>query len=66
MMRTFLIILVVSLSALVLSSCGSRIEAQKQCQIRVGIVFDIGGKNDRELSFRSIPGLAKLNAVNPH
>src|SRR5262249_45427750 len=37
------------------------------------VIFDeatvpsnVGCKNGRELSFRSSPGLAKLNAVNPH
>lgn len=30
------------------------------------ILSNIGGKNGRKVSFRSSPGLAKLNAVNPH
>ena len=33
------------------SSCGSVVESKKEgCHLRVGIVFDIGGKNDRSFN----------------
>jgi basic membrane protein A len=65
MMRTFLIILSVFLLGLTVSSCGSRIEAQKQCQIRVGIVFDIGGKNDRSFNAAAWDGVRRAEKDMP-
>jgi basic membrane protein A and related proteins len=59
MMRKFLIILSGFLLAFIASSCGSRIEAQKQCQIKVGIVFDIGGKNDRSFNAAAWDGVKR-------
>jgi basic membrane protein A len=59
MMRKFLIILTVFLIAFIASSCGGRIEAQKQCQIKVGIVFDIGGKNDRSFNAAAWDGVKR-------
>ncbi len=59
MMRKFLIILSVFLLAFLISACGSRTEAQKQCQIRVGIVFDIGGKNDRSFNAAAWEGVQR-------
>src|SRR5688572_1797369 len=48
--RQFFILASVSLS-LVFSACTERTEARREgCQIRVGIVFDIGGKNDRSFN----------------
>ncbi len=48
--RQFFILAAVSLS-LVFSACTERTEARREgCQIRVGIVFDIGGKNDRSFN----------------
>src|SRR5829696_6962279 len=65
MMRKFLIILSVFLLALVVSSCGSHIEAQKQCQIKVGIVFDIGGKNDRSFNAAAWDGVRRAEKELP-
>src|SRR5829696_4121764 len=65
MMRKFLIILSVFLLALVVSSCGSHIEAQKQCQIKVGIVFDIGGKNDRSFNAAAWDGVRRAEKDLP-
>src|SRR5215204_1718225 len=65
MMRKFLIIFSVFLFGLIVSSCGSRIEAQKQCQIKVGIVFDIGGKNDRSFNAAAWDGVKKAERELP-
>ncbi len=65
MMRTLLIFLAVFILALSVSSCGSRIEAQKQCQIKVGIVFDIGGKNDRSFNAAAWDGVRRAEKDLP-
>ena len=65
MMRNYLIILTVFLLAFVVSSCGSRTEAQKQCQIKVGIVFDIGGKNDRSFNAAAWEGVKRAEKDLP-
>lgn len=41
------------------ASCGSKIEAQRQCNIKVGIVFDIGGKNDRSFNAAAWDGVKR-------
>lgn len=64
-MRTFLIILSAFLLTFVVSSCGTRTEAQKQCQIRVGIVFDIGGKNDRSFNAAAWDGVRRAEKDLP-
>ncbi len=48
-----------------MSSCGSRTEAQKQCQIKVGIVFDIGGKNDRSFNAAAWDGVKRAEKDLP-
>ena len=48
--RQFLVLAAVLLS-LAFSACTERTEAHREgCQIKVGIVFDIGGKNDRSFN----------------
>ncbi len=65
-MRTRFIvkILLLCLGLFLISSCG-RIEAQKQCQIKVGIVFDIGGKNDRSFNAAAWEGVKKAERELP-
>jgi len=42
------------------SSCGTQTEAKKEgCNIRVGIVFDIGGKNDRSFNAAAWEGVKR-------
>lgn len=41
------------------SSCGTTTEAQRNCNIRVGIVFDIGGKNDRSFNAAAWEGVQR-------
>ena len=64
-MRNYLIILSIFVLALVASSCGGNAEAQKQCQIKVGIVFDIGGKNDRSFNAAAWEGVKRAEKDLP-
>ncbi len=58
---------------LLVSSCEMKTEANKDCKIRVGIVFDIGGKNDRSFNAAAWEGVKRakrdlpicLNDVEP-
>ena len=56
------------------SSCGAKADAKPEgCNIRVGIVFDIGGKNDRSFNAAAWEGVKRaqkdlnicLNDVEP-
>src|SRR5215216_4619313 len=49
--RNFALILIIAAAWLFTTSCDQRAEAKREgCNIRVGIVFDIGGKNDRSFN----------------
>ena len=61
-----LFVTAILLSAIfLLSSCGTKIEAEKQCQIKVGIVFDIGGKNDRSFNAAAWEGVRRAERELP-
>lgn len=46
--------------ALLVSSCAERTEAKREgCKVRVGIVFDIGGKNDRSFNAAAWEGVKR-------
>jgi len=48
------------LVALLFTSCVNRTEARREgCQIKVGIVFDIGGKNDRSFNAAAWEGVKR-------
>src|SRR5215210_324127 len=72
-MKTKFVLFSICLLTFILSSCGSRTEAKKDCQIKVGIVFDIGGKNDRSFNAAAWEGVQRaerdlpicLNDVEP-
>jgi len=66
-MRTHFIvkILLFCLGLFLISSCGTHTEAQKQCQIKVGIVFDIGGKNDRSFNAAAWEGVQRAEKNLP-
>ena len=54
------------LVGLLLSSCANRTEARREgCQIRVGIVFDIGGKNDRSFNAAAWEGVKRAEKDLP-
>ncbi len=47
------------LISIFLISCGATTEARKDCNIKVGIVFDIGGKNDRSFNAAAWEGVQR-------
>ncbi|HNU07411.1 MAG TPA: hypothetical protein PKO33_06545, partial [Pyrinomonadaceae bacterium] len=59
MFRTITSLTIIFLAAVLLTSCGTRTEAQRQCNIKVGIVFDIGGKNDRSFNAAAWDGVRR-------
>jgi basic membrane protein A len=55
-----IISLLVVTAALIATGCTERIEARREgCAIRVGIVFDIGGKNDRSFNAAAWEGVKR-------
>lgn len=52
-------ILILVLLVSFLSSCSVETEAKRECNIRVGIVFDIGGKNDRSFNAAAWEGVKR-------
>jgi basic membrane protein A len=58
--RSVFSFLLVLAAALLLTSCAPRAEARREgCKIRVGIVFDIGGKNDRSFNAAAWEGVKR-------
>jgi basic membrane protein A len=53
------------LSAIFASSCVSTEAVKKDCQINVGIVFDIGGKNDRSFNAAAWDGVQRAEKDLP-
>ena len=52
--------------ALLFTSCVNRTEARREgCQMRVGIVFDIGGKNDRSFNAAAWEGVKRAEHDMP-
>jgi basic membrane protein A and related proteins len=64
-MKKYIYLLVILMLPILFSSCGTRTEAQKQCQIKVGIVFDIGGKNDRSFNAAAWEGVKRAEKDLP-
>ena len=64
-MKTKFALFLLIIGSLFAASCGTRTEAQKQCQIRVGIVFDIGGKNDRSFNAAAWDGVRRAEKDLP-
>ena len=59
-LRYFLSVLCLTLASLLVSSCANRAEARREgCKIRVGVVFDIGGKNDRSFNAAAWEGVKR-------
>lgn len=62
-LKAILTCLVLVLSCLLFSSCAKRAEAKREgCKIKVGIVFDIGGKNDRSFNAAAWEGVKRAQA----
>lgn len=55
--------LLIAIFGLLVSSCTQRAEAKREgCRIRVGIVFDIGGKNDRSFNAAAWEGVKRAQS----
>jgi basic membrane protein A len=63
--KLLFIISVLFAASFLLSACGNRTEAKKDCTINVGIVFDIGGKNDRSFNAAAWEGVKRARAELP-
>jgi basic membrane protein A len=62
----FAIILAFCVAVALLPSCAPRTEARREnCQIKVGIVFDIGGKNDRSFNAAAWEGVKRAERELP-
>ena len=57
--KYLLFVIAIFTFTLIVSSCGATTEAQRSCNIRVGIVFDIGGKNDRSFNAAAWEGVQR-------
>ena len=58
--RPFLSLLLLAIVGSLVSSCAQRTEARREgCKIKVGIVFDIGGKNDRSFNAAAWEGVKR-------
>lgn len=64
-MKIKLILFFICLTAFIVSACGAKTEAKKDCQIKVGIVFDIGGKNDRSFNAAAWDGVQRAEKDLP-
>lgn len=64
--RNFLLVILIFCVGMLLSSCTQRTEARREgCKIRVGIVFDIGGKNDRSFNAAAWEGVKRAQEDMP-
>ncbi len=61
--RKFSWLVILAASILISSSCTERAVAKREgCKIKVGIVFDIGGKNDRSFNAAAWEGVKRAQA----
>lgn len=58
-MKTLLSFVVFISASILLTSCGDPIAARTDCSTKVGIVFDIGGKNDRSFNAAAWEGVKR-------
>jgi basic membrane protein A len=64
--RAFLILAAAFAAMLSVTSCGRTAEARRDdCKIKVGIVFDIGGKNDRSFNASAWEGVKRAQKELP-
>ncbi len=57
--QTLLLFVAIAAVGLLSASCSSEVDARANCNIRVGIVFDIGGKNDRSFNAAAWEGVQR-------
>ena len=61
-----ILVMLAAVLALVSAACTERAEARREgCQIKVGIVFDIGGKNDRSFNAAAWEGVKRAERDLP-
>lgn len=66
MRNKLILFLILVAAAVAVSSCTNRAEARREgCQIKVGIVFDIGGKNDRSFNASAWEGVQRAEKDLP-
>ncbi len=64
--KHLLLLCVVAVTGALVSACATGTEARREgCQIRVGIVFDIGGKNDRSFNAAAWEGVKRAEQDMP-
>src|SRR6478736_4565022 len=65
-LRVILLVLLVAAAAILTSSCTQKaIAHDERCRINVGIVFDIGGKNDRSFNAAAWEGVKRAQQDLP-
>ncbi|MGI8786775.1 MAG: BMP family lipoprotein [Pyrinomonadaceae bacterium] len=64
-MKTKILFLFIVCLAIFGASCEMKTEAKKDCRIKVGIVFDIGGKNDRSFNAAAWEGVKRAQKDLP-
>ena len=58
--KAFILLIAACLASVLFSSCRNKVEAKREgCNIKVGIVFDIGGKNDRSFNAAAWEGVQR-------
>ena len=58
--KAFLLLIAACFAGLTFTSCKNKVEAKREgCSIKVGIVFDIGGKNDRSFNAAAWEGVQR-------
>jgi len=58
--RNLLFIVLIVASSFLVSSCSNMVQARREgCKVKVGIVFDIGGKNDRSFNAAAWEGVKR-------
>jgi len=63
--KLFFVSIALVFSAVFISSCTKTEAVKKDCQIKVGIVFDIGGKNDRSFNAAAWEGVQRAEKELP-
>jgi len=63
--KVIFFLLIICLLTFGVSSCNRTTEAKKDCTIKVGIVFDIGGKNDRSFNAAAWEGVKRAEKDLP-
>src|SRR5436190_24230575 len=64
--KAYILIILACFSAILFSPCNNKVEAKREgCTSKVGIVFDIGGKNDRSFNAAAWEGVQRAEKDLP-